>query len=231
MGLKSDIETYTANTFSEVWTTRKGTVVPESSNIALKNDAVELDGTVLYTDLDGSTSMVETKRPEFSAEVYKTFLFAAAKIISSESGVITSYDGDRVMAVFIGDRKNTRAVRAALKINYARIEIINKKLLAQYPKTTFSVKHVSGIDSCKLLVARTGIRGSNDLVWVGNAANYAAKLTTLSSATPTWITDTVYKMIADEAKYANSVHMWKQMSWSQMNNKTVYCSTYHWRIN
>ena len=32
-----------------------------------------------------------------------------------------------------------------------------------------------GIDTSKLFVARTGIRKSNDLVWVGRAANYAAK--------------------------------------------------------
>jgi class 3 adenylate cyclase len=55
------------------------------------------------------------EKHRFAAEIYKTFLHCAAKIIRSEDGVITAYDGDRIMAVFIGNAKNTSAVRAALK--------------------------------------------------------------------------------------------------------------------
>jgi len=38
-----------------------------------------------------------------AAEIYKTYLHCAAKIIRSEGGSITSYDGDRIMGIFIGD--------------------------------------------------------------------------------------------------------------------------------
>jgi len=34
--------------------------------------------------------------------IYKTFLHCAAKIIRSHKGVITAYDGDRIIAVYIG---------------------------------------------------------------------------------------------------------------------------------
>lgn len=101
-------------------------------------------------------------------------MHCSAKIIRSEGGEITSLDGDRIMAVFIGDTKNTSAGRAALKINYARISIINPALVAQYPKSNYEVKHTVAVDSSELFIARTGIRGSNDLVWVGKAANHAA---------------------------------------------------------
>ena len=58
-------------------------------------------------------------KAHFAAEVYKAFLRCAARIIRAEGGAITAYDGDRVMAVFVGEGKNTAAVRCALKVHWA----------------------------------------------------------------------------------------------------------------
>ena len=55
-----------------------------------------------------------------------------------------------------------------------------------------------GIDTCELFIARTGIRGSNDLVWVGHAANYAAKLSDRRGP-PSQITEDVYKKLHESA--------------------------------
>src|SRR5438093_618003 len=76
--------------FRESWSVRDGQKVPESEDLQLGNDAVRLDGTVLYADLDGSTDMVNKKKSEFAAEVYKSYLHCAAKIIRDEGGVITA---------------------------------------------------------------------------------------------------------------------------------------------
>ena len=43
-------------------------------------------------------------------------------------------------------------------------------------------KQSVGIDTSELFVARTGIRRANDLVWVGRAANHAAKLSARSGS-------------------------------------------------
>lgn len=48
-------------------------------------------------------------KPHFAAEIYKSYLHCASKIIRCENGVITAFDGDRVMGIFIGDLKNTSA--------------------------------------------------------------------------------------------------------------------------
>ena len=192
MSLSEDFAKEVRKIFRETWATRKGRKVPEPEDIALGNDAVELDGTVLYADLDDSTNLVDSHQPKFAAKIYKAYLSCAAKVIRSEGGVITSYDGDRIMAVFIGDLKNTSAARSALKINYTVTKIINPVLKKCYPKTNYKVKQVVGIDTSKLFVARTGIRNSNDLVWVGRAANYAAKLCSLSPNYPSRLTKGVY---------------------------------------
>ena len=90
MTLKDEIELAVRATFTSTWTKRAGTVVPESENVGLGNEAVMLNGTVLYADLDGSTNMVDRYEKFFAAEIYKTYLYATAKVIRSEGGMIAA---------------------------------------------------------------------------------------------------------------------------------------------
>ena len=231
MGLKEDIETEVKKILRETWAEREGSVVPESADLKLGNDGVWLDATVLYADIADSTNLVDGYKAKFAAEVYKIFLHAAGKIIRSESGEITAYDGDRIMAVFIGDIKNTSAARAALKINYARLKIINPAIKTQYPNSSYELKHVVGIDTSRVLVARTGIRGSNDLVWVGRAANHAAKLSAFSSDYPSRITGEVYDAMNKSVKISSGGHsMWEEAAWTDKKRR-VYHSTWYWPLN
>ena len=230
MALGDNLNSEVSKIFQENWNKRAGRVVPESDDLKLGNDAVTLDGTVLYADLDDSTRLVDTRAPFFVAEIYKCYLVCAARIIRSEGGEITSYDGDRIMAVFIGKSKNSSAARTALKINFAVQKIINPAINSQYPKSNYSVKHVVGIDTSDLFVARTGIRGANDLVWVGRAANYAAKLSARSGPA-TQITSEVYGKLNDESKFGkNGKNMWTQTTAPEIRNKQIYTSSWHWSV-
>ena len=219
MSFTSDLTEAVEKIFKDTWNTRDGQKVPEAGDIQLGNHAVELDGTVLYADLAESTNLVDSETAAFAAEVYKTYLHCASRLITKNGGTITSFDGDRVMGVFIGTSKNTSAARTALQINHAVQKIINPKLKAQYPTSTYVVKQSVGIDTCKLFVARTGIRGSNDLVWVGRAANYAAKLCSLrESSYPSFITETVFNNMAEDVKYGGEPKqlMWEKRYWEKL---------------
>lgn len=229
MALKDDLETEVGTIFKTVWTERYGQVVPEPASLKLGNDAIKLTGTVLYADLSDSTAMVDSKKPQFAAEVYKAFLHCAAKVIKHFGGTITAYDGDRVMAVYLGDSKNTSAVKTALKLNWVRQNIIQPAINKQYT-TDFVLRHVVGIDTSDLYVARTGVRGDNDLVWVGRSANWAAKLASEDHNYPTWITAAIYNNMNDVVKLSEGTNMWQARSWSDMNNAPVYCSSYHWSL-
>jgi class 3 adenylate cyclase len=230
MGLKDDLSAEVKSTFAQAWDVQNTDSVPAPEDLRLNaNHAKDLEkATVLYADLDGSTSMVDKYKWEFSAEVYKTFLRCASQIIRSEGGAITAYDGDRVMAIFTGGTKNTDAVRCALKINNAVSEIIQPAINAQYT-TDFKLSHVVGIDTSQLRTSRIGVRGDNDLVWIGRAANYAAKLTN-ESGRPTWITKAVYDSMNDDVKFHNGQDMWQKAHWTSMNNMEVYSSTYWWKV-
>ncbi|NGZ88618.1 adenylate/guanylate cyclase domain-containing protein [Duganella aceris] len=232
MSLKKKLDEDVQKTFREQWEVQVTSSVPAAEDLRLNsNHAKDLEtATVLYADLNGSTKMVDQYDWRFSAEVYKTFLRCAADIIRAEGGAITAYDGDRIMGIFTGETKNTTAVRCALKITFAVREIIQPALKNQYQGNDFTVGHIVGIDTSRLRTARTGVRGDNDLVWIGRAANYAAKLTSVPGKT-IWITNTVYDAMNDTVKYSNGQNMWAQHTWNDMDNVTIYGSTYQWRID
>lgn len=228
MTVKEDLEAYVANTFAEQWAKRNGQKVPETGDLALKNDAVLLDAVVLYADLSASTALVSSKTNAFAAEVYKNYLYCAARVIRMRGGTITAYDGDRVMAVFIGSDKNSSAAKAALQINWATRNIVQPALEKQYPKSTYKVQQKVGVDSSELMIARTGIRGSNDLVWVGNAANNAAKMAALDLGYSSYITARTYNSLSAASKVgADGRNMWKNLG-SDALGYTIYGSTWWW---
>jgi class 3 adenylate cyclase len=232
LGLKADLDKEVSAIFRDRWEERDGTVVPDDDSLTLGNDAVKLDATVLYADLADSTQLVDGQTAFLAAEIYKGFLLSAAKIIRSESGAVTAYDGDRVMAVFIGSSKNTSAVRAAMKIHWALVHIIGPAMKGVYTSNTYAMKHVVGIDTSSVFVAKTGVRGANDLVWVGRAANYAAKLASLPHAYPTYITKEVYDTMNAEVKTASDGRaMWEPVRWNTFDDRTIYRSNFWWRID
>jgi class 3 adenylate cyclase len=209
------------------WTVEVADKVPAPEDIRLnQNHAKKLSGAVvLYADLDGSTNMVDTYGWEFSAEMYKAYLRCASQIIKEHGGNITSYDGDRVMAIFHGGYPNNAAVHAAFNINYAVEEVIRPAYKAFYTsnKGSFFLKHVVGVDSGDLHAVRIGVRNDNDITWVGSAANYAAKLCAKSEKA-IWISSAVYGVLLDENKLAGTGgNMWTMEWW---NNRLIYGTHY-----
>ena len=128
--------------------------------------------------------------------------------------------------------KNTPAARAALKINYAMKEIVRPALKRQYSDTSYVPKHVVGIDTSDLFIARTGVRGANDLVWVGRAANYAAKLATLPETYSSHIMADVYNGMRDDVKVSSDGRArWVPLAWTEFDNSRTYGSTWWWSIS
>ena len=118
-------------------------------------------------------------------------------------------------------------MRAALRINGAVWDIIKPALKAQYPTNEYNLKHVIGVDTSKLFVSRIGVRKDNDLVWVGRAANYAAKLSSLNDYA-VYITDSVHDVLHDSVKHFNSQDFWSALSWTSMGGMRIYGS--RWRF-
>ena len=125
--------------------------------------------------------------------------------------------------MYAGDEKDIRAARSTLKINYTVTEIINPISKRFHPDKDYRARQVVGIDTSELFVAGIGIRGSNDLVWVGRAANDAAKLCSLSPEYSSRITEVVYNRLSDSPKYSkNCKPMWEAATWNNMNDMRIY---------
>ena len=211
------------------WKTREGQVVPEAEQVRLGNDAVKLSGTVLYADLVDSTDLVQVHHDWFAAEVYKSYLVSACHIVRNNGGTVTAFDGDRVMAVYLGNTKNTSAAKSALQINFITGKI-NAEIKRSYPNSSYSLRQAIGIDTSELFVARTGIRNSNDLVWVGQAANYAAKICTFADATHSVvITGGVFSRLRQEVKTGGEPKrsMWTKFHWTE-RGIPIYKSNWTW---
>jgi class 3 adenylate cyclase len=205
--------------------------VPEPQDLKLGNDAVSLNATILYADMSDSTKLVDDQIADLAAEVYKSYMACAARIIKFEGGSITAYDGDRVMGIFIGDMKNTTAARTALKISWAVKTIVNPALVSQYGTGAYQMQHCIGIDTSSIMASRIGVRNDNDLVWVGRAANYGAKLSSLDAGY-VYITDTVFNKLHDSSKFSGEPRrlIWEKRWWTAMNNMTVYRSGWIWSL-
>jgi class 3 adenylate cyclase len=215
----------------EAWTQRDGEVVPEPKDLGLGNDAINLKATVLYADMADSTHLVDSFNAHLAAEVYKSYMVCAARIIKNNGGTITAYDGDRAMGIFIGKAKNTTAAKTALQINWAVANIINPRLRSQYGATAYQMKHVIGIDTSTIFACRIGVRNDNDIVWVGHAANHAAKLAALNEY-PVYITGTVFDSLLDSSKFGGNPRriMWEERKWTSMNNMRIFRSNWTWTI-
>ena len=230
MALGDDLRAEVRKIFQEQWTTASRGAVPEPVDLELRNDAITVHGTVLYADLDRSTELVDTKKAWFAAEIYKTYLVCAARIVESEGGAITAYDGDRIMAVYTGKKRNDKAVRSALKINFAVRQVINPAITELCSDSNYAVKQSVGIDTSELFVARTGIRRANDLVWVGRAANHAAKLSARSEPV-SQITGEVYDRLSQSSKVGDTGQgLWSQSVAPEIGNRRIYTSDGMWKV-
>lgn len=231
MVTKAELEDYIHRAVvTERWTEEEGRVVPATGDIALDNSARHFKiATFLYADLNGSTQMVEDLTWSESAEIYKTYLYCASRLIRHFKGEVVAFDGDRVMGIFLGGSQSSNAVRCALRINWALAELIQPAFDQQYD-SGFSIEHTIGIDASEVRCCRTGVRGDNDLLWIGSAPNIAAKLTTLSEY-PIWITDTVYDRMNSNVKTSsNGQDMWEQRLWTDRDNRLIYRSSWRWSL-
>lgn len=210
MGLKDDLSDRVDRYVKGAWSITDGRVVPTAESLTFDNTGILIEACVLYADIHKSTAMVSTFSRERSAEYYKSFLYCAAKIIKRNSGTIVAYDGDRVMAIYMGTEKCDRAISTAFELSWVVGNIIRPKFNTFY-STQYDFRHTVGIDTGKLLASKTGVRIDSDIVWVGNAANIASKLNSfpgLNKDYPTRITPAVWTEAGVASCFTNGAPLW-----------------------
>lgn len=236
MAFKDDIVSDVNGFFDGDYVVSQGTAIPDVDDLAFSKSGRELDLAMLFIDISKSTKIVDASRRITAAKMYKSFLYGVAQIARRNGGELRSFNGDGVLVAFIGDSKRTNAAKAALQMAWFMRNVLKPKMEVFFQNNSelqgFLFNFGIGIDAGKVLVVRGGIRGenNNDLVWVGNATNYAVKLAELcQDGYHVYISSEAYKM-DDSSKYGGNPkkNMWEARSWTAMGGITIYRSNWTW---
>jgi adenylate cyclase len=215
------------------WNVRRGNKAPTVDSVALRDGAVRINATFAYADLAKSSDLAQDVTDEIAARVIRAYVSAATRVFRKHGGEIRSFDGDRVMAVFMGESHITRAVDAGLGINWAVHKVIRPQLDEHWPANLdpWVMNHAVGIDTGEALMVRGGVRDSNDqenndLIAVGPAPNVAAKLSGLRHRPSIYITQAVWEDMASTVSFAQSgdregEYMWDWSGTETIGGKTV----------
>ncbi len=217
-----------------------GTTVPDVEDIALGKVGREMELAMLFIDIKESTKIVDDFRRQTAAKMYKSFLHGITRIARDYSGYVRSFNGDGVLVVFDGGRKCNNAVKASMKMSYFCTEVLKSKVEAYLEShkvpADLNFGFGIGIHVGKVLIVRGGIRGdkNNDLVWVGNATNFAVKLSTLATSVyRIYISQKVYSFLDDDQKYKDSATNDENM-WTKIDNSNydfyLYKTNFHWGL-
>lgn len=219
--LKNKISAYA----TEKYEIEETTIVPSTdySKLTFGNKGLTSEFAFMFMDIRQSSKLQENYGLKTSAKIYQSFHEINVRVISSNSGSVRAFDGDRIMGVFAGASKNTSAATAALEIQWAVRNILN-------PTLNTSVKCGAGIDYGKTLVTKVG-KGRNtenqDLVWVGKACNYASHLANEADNSIIISTDT-FNMLNDSKKVWDGKQVWQSKIITLKNGTKVNCYESYW---
>lgn len=229
------IESSVNDILKEPWAITDGRVVPQTEDVVMKNGGRRVDATYLYADLAGSSRMANSLHKETTAKIIRAYINTASRILRNFGGEIRSFDGDRVMAIFMGAGKETNAVRAALAINWAVFEVLRPKIRENWSdgEKFANISHGIGIDTGEALIVRGGVRDSNDLISIGKAPNRAAKLSEIRDAYQLTVTSEVYEAMDNEVAFTeDGKKLWTQ-AYSRNDsgvNERVFRSPAYWGV-
>ena len=228
--LKKRIDTLFNTTFQQ----RVGRVVPSTADVTLQNGAVKIEAAFLYTDLAGSAMLAKKCQWRTTAKIIRAFLDAATRLIVKHGGHVRSFDGDRVMGVFIGNSKNSSASICGREIHWAVRKIIQpaaSKKFKSISSNGIQIRNCTGIDSGVVRAVRSGIRNHNDLIWFEKVASLSAKLSEIRDiGYNTYISNRVYNQLNANAKCdANKKNIWESSIFRFVDQRETVYKSKHWK--
>lgn len=240
MATKDEIIKQVNTYFSGSYEITQGYVIPDVDDIAFGKVGRELELAMMFIDIRESTKIVDGFRRTTSARMYKSFLWGVSQIARNNGGEVRSFNGDGVLIAFIGSSKCDNAAKAALQMSWFCKKVL-KPQVDSYLSSNKQLQDLDfnfgiGIDVGKVLVVRGGIKGenNNDLVWAGNATNYAVKLSSIKDDTLNiFISEKVYRNMTDSSKLGGDQkkEMWEKRLWTLMDKMVIYGSNWTWTVS
>jgi len=160
-----------------------GLTMPEISAVPM-GGAKKMDAAILFFDLEKFTDTASHLPNEAVLYILNTIIPTMMQIVKYWNGEIEKNTGDGLMAIFGTETRNNfliarDAIEAAMAMQYVMLADISSKFTAEnLPNLNFRI----GLDMAEVLVSRIGVKNTNFLTVVGDAANRASKLQTLAES-------------------------------------------------
>jgi class 3 adenylate cyclase len=90
-----------------------------------------------------------------------------------------------------------------------------------------------GLDDGEIFAVRVGIKGTNDVAWVGRPTNTAAKLASYTNPDRVRVTRAIYQRLNKDKKFTDGKHMWSNEVMEAIGgvNRAYRWSTWRWPIS
>ena len=194
-------------------------VVPKRPDLTFGNTTKKIKhAVVLYVDMRKSKKILSDASTFWSVKIHKAFLSALTHCVECRDGHMRSFNGDGIMAFFVGENAASRAVRAAMDTK-GFVYAINEMLEAHSKNP---VDFGIGIAQGQIMVAKSGKAGDDytkqDLIWVGLPVYVAVELSEFGKNPENiWISNKVRSSIEKE-DYLSVVYTYsipKTSKWNQ----------------
>lgn len=185
---------------SESYTNSETNVVPKKYDLTFGNTTKKIKhAVILYIDMRKSRNILFNATDFWSVKIHKAFLRAVTHCIEKRDGHFRSFNGDGLLAFFIGENAASRAVRAAMDIKGFVLKINEILEKNNKDKIDFGI----GIAQGTVMVAKSGKAGDDqtkqDLIWIGVAVYVAVELSELGKKPDNiWISNHVRTAIGKE---------------------------------
>lgn len=168
----------------------------EFENSLLKNEI--LDGTVMFIDVCGFTSITEQVPANTVVELLNGLFDTIVKEIINQGGHVDKFMGDAVMAVFRGEYHLDRAIDAALAVRTQMSTIPTLNV----GEKTFHAEISVGINSGEMVSGNIGSVSLKrlDYTVIGDSVNLAQRLQSAAKPGQIVITEHVYHKTKESFK-------------------------------
>ena len=133
-------------------------------------------GTVMFSDIRGFTSLVESQPPEETIELLNTYYTLMFEAISSHGGVVNQMIGDGLMAIFGAPLPLAEPPLAAVRAALDMIEMIDLFNVERTALGKAAIRIGIGIASGEMVAGYTGTRQRATYTCIGDTVNLAARL-------------------------------------------------------
>ncbi|MEG4577432.1 AAA family ATPase [Microcoleus sp. N3A4] len=161
-------------------------------------DQVQLEMSVLFSDIRDFTTLSESMTPEDNFKFINSYLSRMEPVINENKGFIDKYIGDAIMALFSGEADN--AVKAGISMLHRLVEY------NQYCTNSgcAPIQIGIGINTGSLMLGTVGGQNRMDGTVISDAVNLASRVESLTKnyGVSLLITQPTYSRLKNPSQYA-----------------------------